>query len=521
MSDDASQDSSISYKEMVEGGIADSDFDEEISQLVDILSDRLLGDQRAFIEKQIQLDGFEGSVSQASNVHGIQTVFEQNPDDARALLKELKEYFADLQRQTPSLDELKAAQGPIAPFPDNEELVVHEADATKIEPTVEADHEHAVDIAPNSVDLIVTSPPYWKKRDYGIDDQLGQEETPKEYVEDLVDALDKWRRFLRPTGSIFLNIGDTYQRRSITGIPGMFVQEARKHGWTVRNEILWAKSNGIPSSASDRLANRHEYIYHLTDNKSYFYDLFGYSKAYGNGSNGSDVWEIAHDRNTGDHLAPFPTDLVRRIITLACPPAVCPECGHTADRELERDPINLDTSRQQARRALEIYNVAKQRDNFEVYEDEAGEYRWRLTSGNDIITESEEVYDLESAAEEAVEHVQLEKKHLNAIQKVGISDAGKAKEFQDGAGRNADDVQKLADNAKKVLGGYFREFTFPKPTTKKWEMCDCEVDTLPGRVMDPFAGSGTTLEAANELGYRAVGVDLDDSHFTPDDEDET
>jgi len=157
--------------------------------------------------------------------------------------------------------------------------------------------------------------------------------------------------------------------------------------------------------------------------------------------------------------------------------------------------------------------VAKNRDNFEAYEDEDGEYRWRLTSGDDTITESEEVYDSESAAEEAIEHVQLEKKHLNAIQKVGISDAGKAKEFQDGAGRNAEDVQELADNAKKVLGGYFREFTFPKPTTKGWTDCDCKVDKLPGLVMDPFAGSGTTLEAADELGYRAVGVDLDDSHF--------
>lgn len=472
MSDDT-PDPSISYEEAVEGGIADSDFDDELSELGDILSQRLLGNQRAFIEKQIQLGGFEGSASQASNAYGIQTVFEQNPADARALLKELKEYFANLRQQPPTLDELKAAQGPITPKPVGEELEIHEADATKIEPAVDADHEHTIDVAPNSVDLIVTSPPYWQKRDYGIEDQLGQEESPEEYAENLVAALDKWRTFLRPTGSIFLNVGDTYQRRSITGIPGMFVQEARKHGWTVRNEILWAKSNGIPSSANDRLANRHEYIYHLTDERDYFYDLFGYSKAYGNGSNGIDVWEIAHDRNTGDHLAPYPRDLVRRAVTLACPPAVCPECGHVAERILERDPLNLDQSRQQARRALEIYN------------------------------ESDD----------------LTKDHLYAIQKVGISDAGKAKEFQDGAGRNAEDVQELADEAKEILGGYFREFTFPKPTTKKWELCDCDVDALPGRIMDPFAGSGTTLEVAEELGYRAVGVDLDDSHFNPEDED--
>lgn len=453
--------------------MAASNLDDELSNFGDILSDRLLGDERAFIEKQIQPDGFEGPVSQASTVHGIQTVFEQNPPDARELLRELKEYFDELRREPPQLDELKTAQGPIAQVPDGQRMDIHEADATKIEPAVKADHAHVIDVAPNSVDLIVTSPPYWQKRDYGIDDQLGQEDTPEEYVKNLVDALDKWRIFLRPTGSIFLNIGDTYQRRSITGIPGMFVQEARKNGWTVRNEILWAKANGIPSSASDRLANRHEYIYHLTDHRDYFYDLFGYSKAYGNGSNGSDVWEISHDRNTGDHLAPFPYDLVRRAVTLACPPAVCPECGHVTERVLERDPLNLDRSRMQARRALEIF----------------------------------------------YETPELTEDHLNAIQKVGISDAGKAKKFQDGAGRNAEDVQKLADEAKDILGGYFREFTFPRPTTKKWEMCDCDVDALPGRVMDPFAGSGTTMEAAGGLGYRAVGVDLDIAHFDLEDND--
>ncbi|GAA0643260.1 DNA methyltransferase [Salarchaeum japonicum] len=513
MSDDASGDSSISYDDVVSEALAERDLDEEIDALSNILSENLLGDRKALIEKQMQLGGFEGSVSSASDVHDIKSVFQEHPEQAKGLLEELQEFFDELRREPPSLDELKVAQGPIGGKPDDAELTVHQADATKIEPDVDADHEHAIDVAPNSVDLIITSPPYWQKRDYGIEDQLGQEDSAQEYVEDLVAALDKWREFLRPGGSIFLNVGDTYKRRSITGIPGMFVQEARNDGWTIRNEIVWEKKNGIPSSAKDRLANRHEAIFHLTNDRDYFYDLYGYSKAYGNGSNGGDVWEIAHDRNTGDHLAPFPTDLVRRIITLACPPAVCPECGHTADRELERDPINLDTSRTQARRALEIYNVAKNRDNFEAYEDEDGEYRWRLTSGDDTITESEEVYDSERAAEEAIDNVQLEKKHLNAIQKVGISDAGKAKEFQDGAGRNAEDVQELADNAKKILGGYFREFTFPKPTTKGWTDCDCEVDKLPGLVMDPFAGSGTTLEAADELGYRAVGVDLDDSHF--------
>jgi len=73
----------------------------------------------------------------------------------------------------------------------------------------------------DSVDLVITSPPYWRKRDYGLDGQIGQESTPKEYVSALVTALREWRRVLRPTGSVFLNIGDTYRYRRLSGIPAL------------------------------------------------------------------------------------------------------------------------------------------------------------------------------------------------------------------------------------------------------------------------------------------------------------
>ena len=71
-----------------------------------------------------------------------------------------------------------------------------------------------------SVDLIVTSPPYWRRRDYGHDDQLGQEPTPEEYVEALVEAMDGWARVLKPHGSVFLNLGDTYRDGFLVGCPG-------------------------------------------------------------------------------------------------------------------------------------------------------------------------------------------------------------------------------------------------------------------------------------------------------------
>ena len=87
-------------------------------------------------------------------------------------------------------------------------------------------------------------------------------------------------------------------------------------------------------------------------------------------------------------------------------------------------------------------------------------------------------------------------------------DAGKGKTLQKGAGRNTPKIIELADEAKRALGGYFREFTFAPKRQVGWEGCRCGVPTRPGTVLDPFMGSGTTLQVAHELGRNAVGVDL-------------
>ena len=85
----------------------------------------------------------------------------------------------------------------------------------------------------DSVDLVVTSPPYWQKRDYGHDDQIGQESTPQGYVSAMMECLAEWKRVLRPTGSVFLNVGDTYHKKSLVGIPGRIEAAAVDAGWLV------------------------------------------------------------------------------------------------------------------------------------------------------------------------------------------------------------------------------------------------------------------------------------------------
>lgn len=311
----------------------------------------------------------------------------------------------------------------------------------------------------HSVDLIVTSPPYWQKRDYGHDDQIGLESTPDGYIAAIMECLTEWKRVLRPSGSIFLNVGDTYYRKSLVGVPAGIEYHAIKLGWRIRNRIIWAKTVGMPDPVRNRLVNRHEYIIHLTARDSYYYDLQGYSEEYGNGTNPGDVWTINPERNMGAHLAPYPQEIVRRAIRLGAPPQVCAECGQPRRRVTERTD-QLDPTRPQAKRAMEL---AKQH--------------------------------------------QLTPEHIRAIQATGVSDAGKALRVQNGTGRNSAEVQRLAAEAKAALGGYFREFTFAKKVTTGWTDCGHEAPSR-GVVLDPFMGTGTTLKTAVEMGYDAIGVDL-------------
>lgn len=310
-----------------------------------------------------------------------------------------------------------------------------------------------------SVSLVVTSPPYWRKRDYGHVDQIGQEPTPEGYVNSIAQCLGEWRRVLHPMGSVFLNVGDTYLKHSLAGIPFLIERAAATDGWFIRNRIIWAKSSGMPDPVKNRLANRHEYVLHLTRSMNYYYDLQGYSEEHHNGTNPGDVWQLPLERNMGRHLAPFPRELVRRAIDLTAPRQVCETCAEPRQRITARTS-ELDPSRPQAKRAMEL---AKQ----------AG-----LTSA-----------------------------HIAAIQATGVSDAGKALEVQTGTGKNSKTVKRLAAEAKLALGGYFREFTFARRVTVGWT--DCGHKTWQrGLVLDPFVGTGTTLKVAAEKDIDAVGLDL-------------
>jgi site-specific DNA-methyltransferase (adenine-specific) len=290
--------------------------------------------------------------------------------------------------------------------------------------------------AASSVECVITSPPYFQARRYGAGaGELGCEGHVDAWVEQLRAVMGEIARVLVPTGSAWLNVGDLYSRHERLGAPAKslllgperLVRGLLEDGWIVRNRVAWVKSNPLPSPIEDRLTNGWEYLWHLTRQPAYFYDLdairvplvtkrptrtlsklppgvlgslagrrSGLDRlamegraGHPLGKNPSDVWVLPPGRHVGGHFATFPEALVRRPILATVPAKVCTECNRP----------------------------------------------WRRS-----------------------------KRHVTF----------------------------LADRPQ------------PRPLVP----CGCDAPTRPGLVLDPFAGSGTTLKVARELGRDALGIEL-------------
>ena len=154
------------------------------------------------------------------------------------------------------------------------------------------------------VHCCITSPPYYALRDYGVDGQIGREERPAQYVARLTEVFSEVRRVLLPSGTLWLNIADTYcgtgskgdhldpknpsgrngqcvslaqrvenvKAKDMIGIPWMLAFALRDSGWYLRSDIIWMKANPMPESCKDRPSRCYEHVFLLTKSRSYYYD---------------------------------------------------------------------------------------------------------------------------------------------------------------------------------------------------------------------------------------------------------
>ncbi len=122
------------------------------------------------------------------------------------------------------------------------------------------------------VDTVVTSPPYFQQRDYGNERQIGNEQTPGEYVEKLSSLFEELLRATKPAGSMWMVIGDKYVKGELLGMPWRVCLALKDVGWKLRSDCIWHKPNAMPSSSKTRPTTDHEYIFFLTKSRDYFYN---------------------------------------------------------------------------------------------------------------------------------------------------------------------------------------------------------------------------------------------------------
>lgn len=393
-------------------------------------------------------------------------------------------------------------------------------------------------LAGDSVHCVVTSPPYWGLRDYGVEGQLGLEKTPEEYIAVMVDVFREVRRVLRPDGTLWLNMGDSYNvatnkgrrysatnnknhgywsaphddvRRNLPGLkpkdmagmPWRLAFALQADGWWLRQDIVWSKPNPMPESVTDRCTKSHEYIFLLTKEGRYFFDQEAIrEKVTGHAHRRSAVkpparWGVGDEPRTAIELQR--EGVHRKTKPGVTPKSAEPGSGIKANESFHAACMDLVTQRNK-RSVWTVASAPYSEAHFATFPPDlikpcilAG------TSSRGCCPQCGAPW------RRVVESGAPDLEHQRAC---GGDSKGEyhGEATKDYAGAKAQDAS--ATKARILAGMVEKKTTGWEPT------CEHGLEPIPCTILDCFGGSGTSGQVALELGRSAILIELNESYIT-------
>lgn len=309
------------------------------------------------------------------------------------------------------------------------------------------------DFSDNSIDCVITSPPYYMKRQY-LAGGIGMEPTFQEYIDNLLEIIEQIHRVLKPTGSFWLNIGDSYKNKQLLNIPyRVAIRMQDEQQWILRNTVIWDKMKGAMSQSKDSLGCEYEPLFHFVKKKSgYYYDA--------------------------DSVRRKPREA--RIENGAVVSATG-VTGVRYKRKIELSTELTDDQRQNAFRALD--NVLDR-----IKKGEISDFRMVIKGANQRVTNGNTT-NLSGRAKE------LEEKGFYFL-------------FYNPKGSMISDVWQIVP--EDTQGRKLHFAPYPEDLVKIPMILTCPPG---GVVLDPFSGTGTTNVVAMRMNRRSIGIDMSEEYI--------